>query len=144
MKISSPSFKHNEKIPKKYTCQGEDISPPLKFEDVPNDAKSLVLIMDDPDAPKETFVHWVMFDIPVDKNELIEDSSFGKQGINSSGQIGYMGPCPPSGMHRYFFKLYALDIILNLKKDSEKKDLEEIMKGHILAQAEMIGLCSKD
>jgi len=139
MKISSPSFKNNEKIPSKYTCQGENINPSLLFVEVPGQTKSLALIMDDPDAPNETFVHWVLFNIPI-VEEIKENSFEGIEGVNSSSAMGYIGPCPPSGTHRYFFKLYALDIILNLKKSCKKQDLEKAMKKHILSKAELIGL----
>ena len=142
MKISSTAFKNNENIPRKYTCQGEDINPPLIFSQIPEETKSLALIMDDPDAPNETFVHWILFNIPI-VDGIDEDSSEGVEGINSAYQEGYMGPCPPSGTHRYFFKLYALDIKPDLKKGCKKQDLENEMKGHILAQAELIGLYKK-
>ena len=108
MKLTSPEFKHNEFIPKKFTCQGQDISPALIIEDVPLEAKALALIVDDPDAPMGTWVHWVVFDIPV-TSRINEGQIPGKQGINDFGRKNYGGPCPPSGTHRYFFKLYALD-----------------------------------
>ena len=142
MKILSPDFKNREMIPKKFTCQGENINPILKFEDISKDAKSLALIMDDPDAPNQTFVHWVMFNTPI-VDKIDEDSSLGIEGINSAGRIGYIAPCPPSGTHRYFFKLYALDTFLDLKKGATKQDLEKAMKSHILEQAELIGLYMK-
>ncbi len=142
MKISSPDFKNNENIPRKYTCQGDNINPSLKFSDIPVGTKSLALIMDDPDAPNETFVHWVLFDMPV--VDGIEENSYkGNEGINSINEKGYTGPCPPSGTHRYFFKLYALDTKFNLKNAIKKQDLEKKMKGHILAKAELIGLYKK-
>ncbi len=141
MKITS-DFKNNEMIPKKYTCQGEDINPTLKFEDIPKNAKSLALIMDDPDAPNKTFVHWVLYNIPI-TDKIDENSYLGIQGINSAGSIGYVGPCPPSGKHRYFFKLYALDTVLDLKKAVSKEDLKKAMKGHIIERTQLIGLYSK-
>lgn len=142
MKILSPAFKNNENIPVKYTCQGEDINPPLEFYDVPEDAQSLVLIMDDPDAGGGTFVHWILFNMPL-IGRIGERSSEGIEGANSAYQEGYMGPCPPSGTHRYFFKLCALDAKLDLKKGVKKPDLEKKMQGHVLARAELIGLYKK-
>lgn len=139
MKISSPEFKHNGMIPKKFTCDGDDVNPAIEIEDVPQAAKSLALIMDDPDAPMGTFVHWVMFNIPV-TTRVGENSAPGKQGVNDFRKKGYGGPCPPSGTHRYFFKLYALDQELDLEEGIRKADLEAAMKDHILEQAELIGL----
>ncbi|MDD5167167.1 MAG: YbhB/YbcL family Raf kinase inhibitor-like protein [Candidatus Omnitrophica bacterium] len=139
MRIKSPEFKHNELIPAKFTCEGSDINPGFIIEDVPGQAKSLALIVDDPDAPRGTWVHWVVFDIPVTAN-IAENSVPGKQGINDSGRKDYHGPCPPSGTHRYFFKIYALDTMLNLKEGISKKELENAMAGHILDKAELIGL----
>ena len=135
-------FKNNEMIPKKFTCQGEDINPKLIFEDIPKEAKSLALIMDDPDAPNQTFVHWVMYNIPVIA-KMDEDSSIGIEGINSAGAVGYFGPCPPTGSHRYFFKLYALDTFLDLKKGASKEELEIAMNDHIIEKAQIIGLYIK-
>ncbi len=140
MKLTSPAFWHNGKIPSEYTCDGSDTSPELNIADVPKNAKSLVLINDDPDAPVGTWDHWIVFNIPpttkkIEKGEEPE----GVGGKNSWGRTGYGGPCPPSGVHRYFFKLYALDIELGLKEGATKKEIEAAMKGHILAQAELIG-----
>lgn len=142
MKITSPAFSHNQVIPRKYTCQGEDLSPPLTVEGIPAEAKSLALIVDDPDAPGKTWVHWVVFDIPV-VGRIEENSVPGKQGYNDFGQNDYGGPCPPSGTHRYFHKIYALDTLLNLKEGITKKELEKAMEGHILDKAEIIGLYKK-
>lgn len=139
MKITSPAFKHNEYIPAKYTCEGEDINPELSISDIPEGAKSLALIMDDPDAPMGVWVHWVVFDIPVTAR-IEENSVPGKLGITNSGRKDYHGPCPPSGTHHYFFKLYALDARLNLKEGVSKGQLEKAMQGHILDKAELIGL----
>ncbi len=139
MKISSPEFEHNEMIPSQFTCDGEDINPTLIIEDIPLETKSLALIVDDPDAPMGTWVHWVVYDIPV-TNQIQEDSIPGKQGMNDFRKKDYGGPCPPSGTHRYFFKLYALDQELNLDEGLSKRDAENAMEGHILAQAELIGL----
>ncbi|NGX49912.1 MAG: putative lipoprotein LppC [Candidatus Anoxychlamydiales bacterium] len=135
-------FQNNEMIPKKFTCQGNDINPKLVFEDIPKEAKSLALIMDDPDAPNQTFVHWVVYNMPI-IGKIDEDSSIGVEGINSAGAIGYFGPCPPTGSHRYFFKLYALDAMLDLQKGAKKEDLELAMKDHILEKAQIIGLYAK-
>jgi len=142
MKILSPKFENNGFIPKKFTCQGEDVSPAVIIEDIPKEAKSLALIVDDPDAPMGTWVHWVVFDIPL-INCIEENSIPGKQGRNDFGGNNYGGPCPPSGTHRYFFKIYALDKILNLTEGIAKKELEKAMEGHVLGQAELIGLYKK-
>ena len=142
MKISSPEFEHKGFIPLKFSCQGEGINPALIIEGVPAGSKSLALIVDDPDAPGGDFVHWVVYDILV-TSRIEENSFFEKQGINSMGRIGYVSPCPPTGVHRYFFKLYALDSVLNLQKGASKKDLEAAMSGHILDKAELIGLYQK-
>ncbi len=142
MKITSSVFEHNKSIPEKYTCEGKDINPPLQISDVPEGTKSLALIVDDPDAPGGTFVHWVAFDIPV-TNQIAEKSIPGKQGANDFGRKNYGGPCPPSGTHRYFFKIYALDTTLNLAEGITKSGLEKAMQGHILASTELIGLYQK-
>ncbi|NBD15833.1 MAG: YbhB/YbcL family Raf kinase inhibitor-like protein [Cyanobacteria bacterium] len=142
MKITSPAFAHNESIPKKYTCQGEDINPPLTLSDIPQGTVSLTLIHDDPDAPMGTWDHWLIWNIkPV--AEIKENSVPGTQGKNSWGKSCYGGPCPPSGTHRYFFKLYALDCELALSEGANKSDLEAAMANHILAQAELMGLYCK-
>ncbi len=141
MKLTSPAFKNNEPIPSAYTCDESDVSPELRFEDVPKDAKSLVLIMDDPDAPRGTWDHWIVFNIlPSTAKVGKGDEPLGVSGQNSWGKEGYGGPCPPSGTHRYFFKLYALDTPLELPKASTKVVVEKTMVGHILAQAQLIGL----
>lgn len=139
MKITSPEFQNNQLMPGKFTCDGENINPALIIENIPDGTKSLVLIMDDPDATRGTFVHWVIFDIPV-TSKIEEDSSPGKQGNNTAGERQYHGPCPPSGTHRYFFKLYALDTVLNLNEGTTKVQLETAMVNHILGKAELIGL----
>lgn len=142
MKITSPAFNNNGMIPKKYTCDGEDVNPPLDFHDVPENAKSLALIVDDPDAPMGTWVHWLVFNIPPNCKKINENSvpEGAKEGINDFRKYGYSGPCPPYGTHRYFFKLYALDCELKLTGSISKKDLEKAMEGHILAKTEIIGL----
>lgn len=139
MKLTSPAFKHNEMIPKKYTCDDKDINPPLKIEYVPEKAESLALIVDDPDAPSKTWVHWVVYNIPKD-TQIDENSIPGRQGINDFNKMDYGGPCPPSGKHRYFFKIYALDQQLNLEEGISKHELEHAMEAHILANAELIGI----
>src|SRR5712691_12932499 len=147
LQISSTAFSAGETIPKKFTCDGPDVSPKLSWSDPPVNSQSFALIMDDPDAPAGTWVHWVLYDVPRDTKELPEAvpkqeqlPSGARQGRNDFGKIGYGGPCPPPGKpHRYFFKLYALDSKLNLKVGATKADVERAMKGHILAQAELIG-----
>jgi Raf kinase inhibitor-like YbhB/YbcL family protein len=142
MKLTSPEFENNGHIPSKFTCQGEDISPALIVEGIPQDTKSLALIVDDPDAPAGTWVHWVVFNISL-TDRIDEKSIPGKQGINDFGRQDYGGPCPPSGTHRYFFKIYALDTELDLKEGIDKKSLENAMEGHVLGKAELIGLYKK-
>jgi len=142
LQIVSPAFRHNELIPKKYTCDGKDVNPPLLIENIPSAAKSLTLIVDDPDAPVGTWVHWVVWNISPGTREIKEDSvpKGAEQGVNDFRKNDYGGPCPPSGTHRYFFKLYALDAMLNLSSKTKKSDLEGAMKGHILEKAELVGL----
>ena len=145
--LTSKAFENGGNIPKKFTCDGPDLSPALSWNEPPPGTKSLALISDDPDAPVGTWVHWVAFDIPAGTRELVEGvvkapdlPGGGKQGRNDFGRIGYGGPCPPPGKpHRYYFKLYALDTQLNLKPGSTKADVERAMKGHILAQVELMG-----
>lgn len=139
MKLTSPEFENNGMIPSKFTCDGEDVNPALDIADIPEETKSLVLIVDDPDAPMGTWVHWVVFNIPV-TSRVEEDSIPGKQGINDFRKKDYGGPCPPSGTHRYFFKLYALDVELDLEEGVSKEDVQNAMEAHILAQTELIGL----
>ncbi len=140
--ISSPAFKHNQMIPSKHTCDGADVNPPLLIGNVPPEAKSLALIVDDPDAPAGTWVHWVLWNIDPKTGEIGENSVpvAAHQGTTDFRVRHYGGPCPPSGTHRYFFKLYALDTTLNLGPDTTKAALERAMKGHIVAQGELIGL----
>ena len=142
LKLSSPAFKHNDSIPSKYTCDGEDVNPPLVIENTPLTAKSLALIVDDPDAPAGNWVHWVVWNIDPTAGEIRENTvpSGALQGINDFRKHDYGGPCPPSGTHRYFFKLYALDMMLSLGPKANKAELERAMKGHIIVQGELIGL----
>ncbi len=142
MKLTSPDFENNNYIPKKFTCQGQDINPSLVIAEVPDGTTNLALVVDDPDAPMGTWVHWVIFNIPV-TDKIDEGSAPGTQGITSNGRIGYHGPCPPSGTHRYFFKIYALDTSLDPQKEIDKKGLEKIMRGHILGKADLMGLYKK-
>jgi Raf kinase inhibitor-like YbhB/YbcL family protein len=142
MKITSTAFENNQPIPAKYTCKGEDVNPPLEFEDIPQQAKSLVLIVDDPDASDKTWVHWVLYNMSPNIKFISENSKPGNAvvALNDSGKKAYSGPCPPSGDHRYFFKLYALDEKLEeLPAFADKEMVEELMQGHILSQAELIG-----
>lgn len=142
IKVFSSAFESNGTIPKKYTCSGENINPPLKLQGIPEEADSLVLILDDPDAPMKTFTHWIVWNIgPVAK--IDEDSIPGIEGMNDFRKIGYGGPCPPSGTHRYFFRIYALDKQLELKEGATRKELENAMIGHIIAEGELMGKCSK-
>jgi len=147
LQMSSAAFSSGEAIPKKFTCDGPDVSPQLKWNDPPANTQSMALIMDDPDAPGSTWVHWVLYDLPANTRELPEGvakqeqlSSGARQGRNDFEKTGYGGPCPPPGKpHRYFFKLYALDNKLNLKSGATKVELERAMKSHVLGQAELIG-----
>jgi Raf kinase inhibitor-like YbhB/YbcL family protein len=141
MTITSPAFENSGKIPSLYSCDESNINPPLEFNNIPENTKSLVLILDDPDSPGGTWDHWIVWNIPV-INGIEEDSvpTGAIEGMGSSELDGYDGPCPPDGTHRYFFKLYALDTTLDLQSGSEKQDVEEAMKGHIITQSELIGL----
>lgn len=150
MVLKSPAFSHNGEIPVKYTCDGEDISPPLAWSGIPTEAKSLALIVDDPDAPDPrfpimTWVHWVLYNIPPTATGLPEGVTSEqlppgtKEGLNDWKRTGYGGPCPPRGRHRYFFKLYALDTVLPDLDTPTKKQLEKAMKGHVLEEAVLIG-----
>ena len=139
MKISSTAFKEGGMIPAKCTCDGLNISPPLDIEHIPVEAKSLVLIVDDPDAPVGTWVHWIAWNIPV-THHIKENELHGTEGINDFQQHNYGGPCPPSGTHRYFFKVYALDAILDLPATTKKIQLEKAMSENIIAFGELIGL----
>ncbi len=140
MRIYSPDIKEGGPIPQKFTADGEDVSPKLVIEEVPENAKSLALICDDPDAPSGTWVHWVLWDIPPDVSELEEGADIGASGKNDFGKNGYGGPSPPPGKpHRYFFRLFALDQMLELPGDTTKAGLEDAMKGHVLAATQFFG-----
>ncbi|GAB4435316.1 MAG: YbhB/YbcL family Raf kinase inhibitor-like protein [Anaerolineales bacterium] len=150
--LTSTAFAEGEPIPVQYSCDGADISPPLAWTGVPEGTQSLVLIMDDPDAPIGTWDHWILFNIPANRHELSEDAPIEAPnqdpnaifvGNNSWGRPGYGGPCPPSGTHRYFFKLYALDATLSLLPGANKKQVEAEMQGHILAETQLMGTYSR-
>ena len=141
--VKSPAFESGKPIPRKYSCDGQDINPPLTIEGIPKEAKTLVLAIDDPDAPSGIFDHWIVWNIPASTNKIAENAVPGIEGLNSARQMGYMGPCPPSGTHRYFFKVYAVDTELSLGVGSKKKDVEKAIQGHILAKGELIGLYSR-
>ena len=139
LKVTSPVFVHNSSIPAKYTCDGENVNPPLNINGIPEGARSLVLIVDDPDAPMGTWVHWVVWNLPL--REKIEENMISEnEGMNDFRRQRYGGPCPPHGTHRYFFKVYALDTVLEMSPDSRKKDVEKAMTGHVLAKGEIVGL----
>ncbi|RMD46073.1 MAG: YbhB/YbcL family Raf kinase inhibitor-like protein [Aquificota bacterium] len=147
-KITSPAFKYGDFIPVKYTCDGKDLSPPLQWENTPKGTKSFVLIVEDPDAPMGTFTHWIVYDIPALSTGIAEDFPKKievkgiKQGINDFGRVGYGGPCPPPGKpHRYFFKLFAIDIpSLNLKGGATKSEVIKSLNGHIIGTTQIMGL----
>ncbi len=141
LSFASAAFGYGETIPKRYTCDGEDISPPLTWGQAPEGTRAWVLIMDDPDAPMGTWVHWVLYDLPAETTGLPEGTQgVGTQGRNSWGRLGYGGPCPPPGKpHRYFFRLYALDAPLGLPPGATKAQVERAMQGHILARGEWMG-----
>ena len=144
MKLTSEVFSNNGMIPSEYTCDGTDISPQLSVSDVPKTAKTLALIMDDPDAPMGTFVHWVVWNISPDKSTIAKGEDLKEpQGTTGFGKRGYGGPCPPGGTHRYFFKLYALDTLLDLEPGSPKSALEKVMANHIIEQVELVGKYSR-
>lgn len=144
--LKSPAFEEGSVIPTRYTCDGQDISPPLSWSSVPDDTRSLALVTYDPDAPGGTFVHWVLFNVPPDARELAEDipdqerlPNGAAQGVNGFGKVGYMGPCPPSGTHRYFFEIYALDTTLDLGAGTTREDLDGAIQGHVLAEGRLMG-----
>lgn len=147
MRLDSDAFSHDSQIPQHYTCDSDNVSPPLRWDDPPTETQSLALIVDDPDAPGGTFVHWVLFNLPPNTRVLPEAVAIGDrnwtgggiQGMNSFGNLIYGGPCPPDGEHRYFFKLYALGSPLGLAEGATKEDVEAAMDGNILASAELVG-----
>lgn len=146
--LQSTAFQDGEPIPPQYTRDGDDISPPLSWSGVPDNARTLALICEDPDAPRGTFTHWVLWNLPIDATSLAEDvpnkeilENGVMQGLNDFEGLGYNGPCPPlgHGTHRYFFRLYALDRTLNLEPNATKDELLQVMQGHILAQGALMG-----
>ena len=147
MELKSSAFQSGAEIPRKYTCDANDVSPSLSWDKMPAGTKAFALIADDPDAPVGIWVHWVIFDLPGDTKELVEGiptsetlAKGAKQGVNDFRKVGYGGPCPPPGVpHRYFFKLYALDAPTNLKRRATKQQLLDAMKGHVLGEAELMG-----
>jgi len=150
MKLTSSAFREGESIPKQYTGDGADVSPPLAWDSVPEGVKSFALICDDPDAPRGTWVHWTLYDLPPEARSLAENTprtrtlaNGARQGLNDSGKIGYAGPYPPSGTHRYYFKLYALDARVNRDPGLTKAHLLQAMQGHILAEAQLMGRYSR-
>ena len=153
--ITSVAFEHGGSIPKKYTCEGEDVAPPIRWDGVPGGVQSLVLIVDDPDAPdpeapKMTYVHWVLYNLPPDAPGLPEGVSpdrlpgMTEEGLNDWQRTGYGGPCPPIGRHRYFFKLYALDTVLSGLQQPTKAEVVAAMQGHVIASTELVGTYQKE
>jgi Raf kinase inhibitor-like YbhB/YbcL family protein len=138
LKIGSSAFSNKEDIPQKYTCEGENINPPITIENIPSGTKSITLIIDDPDAPHGTFDHWIIWNIRPTKM-IVENTAPGIEGKNSFGTTNYNGPCPPEGKHRYFFKVYALDTLLNVNAGADKKAIEKAMEDRILAKGELVG-----
>lgn len=146
LKLESPVFSEENPIPSRYTCDSQNISPPLQWSDVPAGTRSFALIVDDPDAPSKTWVHWVLYDIPETQRKLEENippnqqlDSGATHGINDFNKYGYGGPCPPAGTHRYYWNLYALDTILDLEPGATKEELLDVMENHIVEQAELMG-----
>lgn len=144
MKITSSAFQEGGNIPPKFTCDGGDSSPPLRIAGIPSGAKTLALVVDDPDAPSGLFTHWIVWNISPQTNAIAEGSApQGAQGTNDFGKSGYGGPCPPSGTHRYYFKIFALDRELNLSSGTKRNQLDAAMKGHVVAQGELMGRYAK-
>lgn len=150
IKFTSAAFKEGQPIPRQYTCDGVNVSPPLEWSGVPKTAKTIAIIADDPDAPAGTWVHWVVYDLPAENIGVVENlpatenlKAGGFQGTNDFDKIGYGGPCPPSGTHRYFFKMYALDTQLSLKVAATKVFVEKAMEGHIVARGQLMGTYSR-
>ena len=150
IQVTSTAIKEGQPIPRPYTCDGVNISPPLEWNGTPKSAKTIAIIADDPDAPSGTWVHWVVYNLPAENIGLVENlpatedlKAGGLQGMNDFKKIGYGGPCPPSGTHRYFFKVYAIDSELPLKAGATKADVEKAMQGHIVAQGQLMGTYSR-
>jgi hypothetical protein len=144
MKVTSSAFQQGGNIPPKFTCDSGDTSPPLQIAEVPSGAKSLVLVVDDPDAPSGLFTHWIVWNIPPQTNAITEGNApKGVHGTNDFGKSGYGGPCPPSGTHRYYFKIFALDRELDLPPGTKRSQLDAALKGHVVAQGELMGRYSR-
>lgn len=143
MRLTSAAFEHEGDIPERYTCDGDDVSPALSVHDIPEGAISLALVMDDPDAPVGTWDHWVAYDIPLEGQIPENVASLGTPGKNSWGRTGYGGPCPPSGTHRYYFAVYALDAPLGLESGADKATVLDALSGHVLAEASLMGHYSR-
>lgn len=150
IQLTSSAFKEGQPIPRQYTCDGVNVSPPLEWTGVPKTAKTIAIIADDPDAPAGTWVHWVLYNLPAENIGLVENlpasenlQAGGFQGKNDFEKIGYGGPCPPSGTHRYFFKVYAVDSELPLKAGATKTEVEKALEGHVVAQGQLMGKYSK-
>ena len=141
--VKSPAFGPNESIPSKFTCEGDNVSPELRVDNIPSETGCLALIMDDPDASSGTFDHWIMWNIPV-TDKIAENKAPGVQGKNGRGENKYTGPCPPIGTHHYHFKIFALDKMLDLQEGSGKQELLRAMEGHIIAKGELVGLYKKN
>ena len=142
MKIVSPVFDDGQMIPSVYTCDADNFNPPFEIKDVPEGTKSLALIMDDPDAPRGTFTHWLMWNMPPE-TKIIDENDWpdgAEQGLNDGGELGYLGPCPPEGAHHYHFKLYALKSILDLSGDTSKEKLEKEIEENLIEEAELVGI----
>jgi Raf kinase inhibitor-like YbhB/YbcL family protein len=148
MRLSSPNLRDGASIPERFTCDGDDVSPPLVIEDIPDNARSLAIVVDDPDAPSGTFVHWLLWNLPADKREVpegiprdreVRQLANARQGTNDFRKIGYGGPCPPRGEHHYRFHLYAVDDELDLNAGANRKELEQALEGHVVAEAELVG-----
>ena len=142
MKISSRAFINNGRIPEKYTCKGDGVNPPLTFSEIPEGCQSLLLIMNDPDAVSGNFLHWLVWSIPPNTTEVTEGKGIynGREGVNGAGKVGYIGPCPPSGTHRYIFTLYALDNVVDLPVGVKLEQIPEIIKPNVIDSAELIGV----
>ena len=141
--VGSTAFENKQAIPRKYTCDAEDVNPPLTINGIPAETKSIVLIVEDPDAPAGLWIHWLVWNTPPTTTTIKENSIPGTEGLNTNGNRSYSGPCPPSGTHRYFFKVYALDTKLELPQNSTKKDVEKAMQSHVIAQGELMGVYSR-
>ena len=146
MNITSPSFGNNDPIPKKYTCDGDNINPPLTFSEIAKEANSLVLIVEDPDAPSGIFTHWLLYNIPITSTIILENSipEGAMSVMNDMGTVQYGGPCPPSGIHRYYFRLYALNTMIRLHQGASKDEVKSAMDGHVIATCELLGLYKRE